>query len=134
MNEQHPVRFVNPDKLAPTFGYTHVVETTSRRTVYVSGQVAFGEQGQLIGDGDLAAQTRQVFENIAAALEAVGMTFRDVVKLTFFMTDISGMPVVREIRDQFIDTTQPPASSAVEVRRLIREELMIEIEAIAAGS
>jgi enamine deaminase RidA (YjgF/YER057c/UK114 family) len=74
-----------------------------------------------------------VFENIKSALEAVGLNFNDVVKLTFFLTDISKMQVVREIRDEYINTMNPPASSAVEVRRLIRDDLLIEIEAIAVG-
>lgn len=78
-------------------------------------------------------QTRQVFENIRTALEAADAGFDDVVKLTFFMTDISQMHIVREVRDQYVNTANPPASSAVEVRKLIRDEFMIEIEATAAA-
>ncbi len=58
----------------------------------------------------------------------------DVVKLTFFLTDISQMAVVRDIRDQYIDTNNPPASSAVEVRKLINDNLLIEVEAIAVAN
>ncbi|HDR7963170.1 TPA: RidA family protein [Bacillus wiedmannii] len=62
------------------------------------------------------------------------LQFNDVVKLTFFLTDISQMAIVRDIRDQYIDTKNPPASSAVEVRKLINDNLLIEIEAIAVAN
>lgn len=117
-----------------TFGYTNVVEVRNARTIYISGQVAVNKDGQVVGTGDLASQTKQVFENIKAALEATEVCFNDVVKLTFFLTDISKMQVVRDIRDQYVNTINPPASSAVEVRKLIREDLLIEIEAIAVGN
>ena len=87
-----------------------------------------------VGINDLATQTRQVFENIKIALEASDLNFNDVVKLTLFLTDISQMTIVRDIRDQYIDTNNPPASSAVEVRKLINDNLLIEIEAIAVAN
>ncbi|WP_353479636.1 RidA family protein [Bacillus cereus] len=62
------------------------------------------------------------------------LNFNDVVKLTFFLTDISQMAIVRDIRDQYIDTKNPPASSAVEVNKLINDKLLIEIEAIAVAN
>ena len=133
MSSNKEVKYVNPDSLPASFGYSHGVEVKNGRTIYVSGQVSMNSEGQIIGHGDLAAQTKQVFENIKFALEAAGANFNDVVKLTFFLIDISKMQVVREIRDQYVNTTNPPASSAVEVRKLIRDELLIEIEAIAVG-
>lgn len=87
-----------------------------------------------MGEGDLAAQTRQVFENIKAAPEAAGASFDDVVKLTFFVTDITRMQTMSDIRDAYVNTGKPPASSAVEVRKLIREEFFIEVEAIAVAN
>ncbi|KEO81194.1 RidA family protein [Tumebacillus flagellatus] len=134
MQQEKRVKYINPETMPPTFGYTHVVEVRNARTIYVSGQVALNQEGELVGAGDLAAQTKQVFENIQSALEAADVQFHDVVKLTFFMTDIAQMPVVREIRDQYINTANPPASSAVEIRKLIRDDLLIEIEAIAVGN
>lgn len=110
-------KFVNPKMLPATFGYTHVVDVRNSRTIYVSGQIALNKEGNVVGVGDLALQTKQVFENIKIALEAVELNFNDVVKLTFFLTDISKMPIVREIRDQYINTTNPPASSVVEVSK-----------------
>nr|EEK67324.1 Translation initiation inhibitor [Bacillus wiedmannii] len=128
-------KFINPETMPSTFGYSHVVEVSNaKRTIYISGQVAINTDGQIVGVGDLAIQTRQVFENIKSALEISELKFNDVVKLTFFLTDISQMAIVRDIRDQYIDTNNPPASSAVEVRKLINDNLLIEIEAIAVAN
>lgn len=88
-------------------------------------------EGRLVGEGDLPAQAEQVFHNIRLALEHAGASFADVVKLVFYMTDISLIKDVRVIRDRYIDTENPPASSAVEVRRLFRDDIQIEVEAIA---
>lgn len=126
-------RFVNPPELGPTPGYTHVVETTGRRLVFVSGQVPLDAGGNLVGEGDMGAQARKVFENLATALAAVGLNFTHVAKLTYFVTDFSRMPEVRAVRDAFVDPARPPASSAVQVVRLFREGLMIEVEAIAVA-
>ncbi|MGH0429780.1 RidA family protein [Bacillus hominis] len=128
-------KFINPETLPATFGYSHVVEVSNaKRTIYISGQVALNTDGHIVGLGNLGTQTRQVFENIKNALETSELNFNDVVKLTFFLTDISQMVIVRDIRDQYIDTENPPASSAVEVRKLINDNLLIEIEAIAVAN
>lgn len=125
------LRHINPPTLARPTGYTHVVEATGDMTAYISGQVALDASGNIVGQGDMRAQAQQVFENLHTALRAVGGSFSDVVKLTFFLVDMSQMPVVREVRDQFIHPEQLPASTAVEVRRLAREEFLIEVEAVA---
>jgi enamine deaminase RidA (YjgF/YER057c/UK114 family) len=72
-----------------------------------------------------------VFDNLQAALQAVGASFDQVVKLTLFLVDATHLPVVREVRDQYVNTQQRPASTAVEVRRLVRDDLLIEVEAVA---
>ncbi len=133
MQNDKQVKFLNPDTMPPTNGYTQVVEVRNGRMIFISGQVALNREGELVGQGDLAAQAKQIFENIKAALEAAEVGFDDVVKLTFFMTDISQMPVVREIRDIYVNTKNPPASSAIEVSRLINDRMLIEIEATAVG-
>lgn len=127
----HGIRFVNPPTLPPPRGYSHVAEVSGGRTIYISGQIALDASGALVGAGDLRAQAEQVFANLSAALAAVGADFGHVVKLTFFVLDASQMQAVREVRDRYIDTANPPASSAVEVRRLVRDDLLIEIEAVA---
>ena len=123
--------FINPEGMHRPTGYTHVVEVTAGRPEFVSGQVALDGAGELVGPGDVAAQARQVFENLRAALGSVGASLQQVVKLTFYLVDATQMPAVRQVRDQFLDTARPPASTAVEVRRLVRDDLLIEVEAVA---
>ncbi|MGW6771071.1 RidA family protein [Streptomyces sp. NPDC055037] len=120
----------SPAGVAPGNGYSHVVWGTGR-FVAVSGQCAFDEEGALVGEGDPATQARQVFENLRRCLAAAGASFDDVVKLTYFVTDVAHLPAIREARDAVIDTARPPASSAVQVSALFRPELLLEIEAFA---
>lgn len=129
-----PHRLINPETIARPTGYTHVVETRGSRTIYISGQVALDPQGNIVGLNDMAAQAEQVFKNLQSALESAGATFADVAKFTYFLVDITQIQAVRDVRDRYIHTEQPPASSAVEVRRLFRPEFLIEVEAIAVLS
>jgi enamine deaminase RidA (YjgF/YER057c/UK114 family) len=123
--------FINPETMHHPTGYTHVVEVTAGRPVYIAGQVALDGTGALVGPGDIGAQARQVFDNLQAALQAVGAGFEQVVKLNLYLVDATQLPVVREVRDQYVSTQQPPASTAIEVRRLVRDDLLIEVEAVA---
>ncbi len=124
-------RFLNPPAMPPAAGYSHVAEASGGKLVFLSGQVPLDASGRLVGPGDLAAQTRQVFANLKTGLEAAGTDFAHVVKLSFFLTDISRIAVVRGIRDEFVNKEHPPASTAVEVKRLVREEFLIEVDAVA---
>jgi reactive intermediate/imine deaminase len=132
MASDESVQFVNPPTLPASRGYTQVVIASAGRTVHISGQVALDASGAIVGPGDFGAQARQVFENLKAALEAGGATFADVVKITIFVLDMANLPALREIRDEYVNTAQPPASTAVQVSRLAREEFLLEIEAVAA--
>ena len=120
----------NPPALHKPVGYVHVVEAAPRRTVYISGQVAFDHAGALVGAGDLRAQTEQVFRNLKAALESAGATFDHLAKITVFMLDASQIQVYRDVRDRYLSGNLP-ASTLVQVVRLARPEWLIEIEAIA---
>lgn len=124
-------RFVNPPGLAPPTGYTHVVVAPDGRTVYIAGQVAFDSTGRVVGAGDFRAQAEQVFANLNRALTSVGASFKDVLKTTTFLTDLTQVAVLREVRARYLDPTHPPASTAVQVAGLVRPELLIEIEAVA---
>ena len=124
-------RFLSPDTMAPPFGYSHVVDSPADRIVYISGQVPLDGDGQLVGEGDFEAQTRQVFQNLTRALEAADAAWSDVVKLNYFLTDVSQIMSVRAIRDEYVDTERPPASTLVQVSGLFRPEVMVEIEAVA---
>jgi enamine deaminase RidA (YjgF/YER057c/UK114 family) len=123
--------FINPQAMHRPTGYTHVVEVTAGRPIYIAGQVALDRAGALVGLDDIRAQTRQVFDNLRVALQSVGASFEQVVKLNYYLVDASQLPAVREVRDEYVNTAQPPASTAVEVRRLVRDDLLIEVEAVA---
>jgi enamine deaminase RidA (YjgF/YER057c/UK114 family) len=122
--------FRAPDGLAPGPGYSHAV-TGRGRWVATAGQVALDGAGQLVGPDDPQAQTRQVFANLSRALAAAGASFADVIKLNYYLTDITMLPAVRPIRDEYVNTARPPASTAVQVAALAMPGLMIEIEAWA---
>ncbi|MFJ6895627.1 RidA family protein [Streptomyces hokutonensis] len=123
-------RIPAPDGVAPAAAYTHVVMGTGR-FVAISGQIALDEEGKLVGEADPAAQAHQVFENLRRCLAAAGATFDDVVKLTFFVTDMAYMPAVRAARAAHIPDDRLPAASAVQVAALVRPEFLMEIEAYA---
>jgi enamine deaminase RidA (YjgF/YER057c/UK114 family) len=125
--------FLNPESLSKPTGYTHVVEARGGRTVYISGQIALDKNGDVVGINDFEAQARQAFQNVGNALEAVGMTFNHVVKLGLFVTDVSHVSTLRRVRDEFVNTQQPPASTLVQVAALVRPELLFEVEAVAVG-
>jgi enamine deaminase RidA (YjgF/YER057c/UK114 family) len=123
--------FRNPDGLSKPTGYTYVVEARRGRTIYISGQVALDANGELVGRGDFEAQCVQVFENLKACLAAAGTDFNCVVKLGFYFKDISNVGIARAVRDRYLNTAHPPASTAIEVKRLVNEDWLIEVDAIA---
>lgn len=102
----------------------------SGQMIFVSGQVAFGPDGNVVGAGDIKAQTHQAFKNVAAVLAKAGAGLKDIVKITSFLTDESSFGQMLEARREVFGA-EPPASTAVVVRRLVMPELLIEIEAIA---
>ncbi|MFC9129136.1 RidA family protein [Streptomyces sp. NPDC057099] len=123
-------RIAAPAGVAAAAQYSHVVMGTGR-FVAVAGQLALDERGRLVGEGDPAAQARQVFENLGRCLAAAGATFDDVVKLTYFVTDMAHMPAIRAARAEHIPDDRLPAASAVRVAGLVRPEFLMEIEAFA---
>lgn len=127
------VTFSNPPAIAKPMGYTHVVEVAGpHRTVYISGQLGLGRDGKLVGaPGDFRAQARQAFENLKAALDSVGGRFEHIVKINMYLTDMEGqLPVLREVRDSYVNTAAPPASTTVQISRLALPDALFEIEAI----
>jgi enamine deaminase RidA (YjgF/YER057c/UK114 family) len=123
--------FIDPPGLSRPMGYSHVVVVPQGRTVYLSGQVPVDKEGKLVGKGDFAAQAEQVFANIDTALKAAHASFADVVKLTFYVTDVTQVAALRTVRDKYVDKAHPPANTLVEVRRLVREEFLLEVDAVA---
>ncbi|CAL9373516.1 2-iminobutanoate_2-iminopropanoate deaminase [Streptomyces sp. enrichment culture] len=126
----HLTRIPAPEGVAPAAQYAHVMTGTGR-LVAVSGQLALDEDGRIVGAGDAGAQARQVFENLRLCLAAAGAAFDDVVKLTYFVTDMAHMPAVRAARAAHIPDDRVPAASAVQVSALVRPEFLLEVEALA---
>jgi enamine deaminase RidA (YjgF/YER057c/UK114 family) len=126
-----PPQFLSPPTLPDPPGYSHVVSARPARVVWTSGQVAMNADGTPAPPGDWEAQTRLTFENVGRALEAAGAAWSDVVKLTYFVVDVSALQTIRSVRDEFVDAARPPASSLVQVAGLFRPDLLIEVEAVA---
>lgn len=126
-------RFLNPPTLYKPPGYSHVVEIKGPgRIVYIAGQLGFDASGNLVGaPGDFRAQVTQAFENLKLALAAVGAGFGDVVKLNNYMTDMSHLPIFRDVRDAYLNTSAPPASTTIQISKFARDGALIEIEAVA---
>jgi enamine deaminase RidA (YjgF/YER057c/UK114 family) len=127
------IEFLNPPTLCPTTGWTHVVTASTGRTIHVSGQVSVNERGEVVGKGDLRAQTVQTFENLKHALAAAGATFRDVVKSNLYVVALKPeqVPILREVRSRYLNQEQPPASTLVGVQALVGPDWLIEIEVVA---
>ncbi|MDP2326876.1 MAG: RidA family protein [Dehalococcoidia bacterium] len=123
---------INPAGISTPVGYTHVVKATGGTTVYIAGQVAADASGNVVGAGDLAAQTRQVLTNLKTALAAAGGGFGDVVKMTTFIVNYTPemRAAYRAVRGEFV-TGDLPASTLVGVQALAAPDYLIEIEAIA---
>ena len=98
--------------------------------LFVSGMVAVDGEGSLVGGDDVVAQARQVFANIELVLKAAGVTFAEVVKVTTFLTDIDDRARINPVRQEFFGAARP-ASTLVEVSKLVLPEFLIEVEAVA---
>jgi reactive intermediate/imine deaminase len=119
------------EKLSKPLGiYSEAVMAEGQRMLFISGMTARDKEGNIVGKGDMKAQTRQVMENIKAVLEKVGATFDQIVKVSVFITDMSRFKEIHEVRAQYFKQDYP-ASTMVQVSGLVSPELLIEIEAIA---
>lgn len=127
------VKFINPPSVATPKGYSHasVVDLGNCRLVLMSGQVALDSTGNLVGKGNVSKQTEQVFQNIKKLVEAAGGSINNLVKLSYYILDVSHIQAIRGIRDRYVNTQAPPASTLVEVSKLFRDDILIEIEATA---
>lgn len=125
---------INPATLPPTRGYAQATIVPAGRQLHISGQVALDTAGNLVGKGDLAAQTEQVYANLGHALAAAGASFADVFKIVTYVVAIAPDKVatVRAVRSKRFGDGPFPASTMVGVTGLVDPELLIEVEAIAA--
>jgi enamine deaminase RidA (YjgF/YER057c/UK114 family) len=126
---QHP--FFEPDSMQKPPGYSHVVQVTGPgRTVYFAGQLGIDKSGKM--GANAREQMEIAFENVKAALASVGASFDNVVKLNNYIIDIgTNIAHYREVRDKYVNTAAPPASTTIGVPQLARPGALFEVEAIA---
>ena len=124
---------LTPEGLSKPTAYTHVVVSTRRRLVFISGQVSMDKDGKLVAAGDFAGQARQVYANLAAALSGAGAKPGDVVKLTTYVVgykpELRGL--IAEARAALFGAGELPASTLVGVEALAEPGYLLEVEAIA---
>jgi len=124
-------RYINPGTLARLDGFTHAVKVGL--TIYVSGEVALDSAGQLVGPGDLAAQARQAFANLAFVLRIAGATPADVLKLNVYVVNYkpADWSIIRAAAGEFFPERNPPAGLVLGVQSLPKEGLLIAVDAVA---
>ena len=130
------VKYNNPPGLARPLGaYSHIARARATELLFIAGQLAVNEAGELVGKGDFAAQMRQVFDNIGRALGGEGLGFANVTKFTTYLVhsqDIEGFMAVRkELFARIYPGGQYPPNTLLMVDRLVGEQFLIEVEAIA---
>lgn len=126
------VSFTNPPGVTTPKGYTQVVSVEGpRKVLYISGQVSINEKGEVVGRGDLEAQSRQVYSNLLTILKSQGASFGDVVKLNTFCSEPEKVATVRKVRDEFVSKESPPASTFIGVTALADPVYLVEVEAVA---
>lgn len=129
-------KLVNPNELPPPISkYSHgvTIENNNMKLIFVSGQIALDPKGEIVGINDVSKQTDYVFKEIKKILEESGASLRDVVKATIFVTNMNNYQKVADVRNKYFSVS-PPATTFVEVSRLVKDGCLVEIEAIAAIS
>ena len=122
---------INPEGLASPLGpYSYAVKVTDGEMLFISGCVAVDAAGNTVARGDVAGQVEQIMKIIERVLTHAGGTLRDVVKITNYMIDIAEFPKVAPVRARYLKEPYP-ASTTVQVSKLIRDDFLIEVEAIA---
>ena len=127
-------KHINPPELFPSlqYGFSQIVVAHGGRTIYLSGQVAWDAQQQIVGPGDLRAQTRQTLNNIETAMQAAGGKLTDVVSMRIYIVDealAESHHMSEALRDYFPEESAP-ATTWIGVRALANEDFLVEIEAI----
>ena len=127
--------YLNPKELFEPRFFTHTVAVSgAAKIVYVSGQVSYDRNGAVVGKGDMRAQSEQVFACLTRNLKAAGASWSDVIKINGYMVRMTPEAVTayREVRTRFLDPKKMPASTLVGVDRLVHEDLLLEVEVVAA--
>ena len=128
-------RCINPPELfnSTDFGFSQIVVAQPGQMVFISGQVSWNEQREIVGKGDLKVQTHEALTNLQKAIESAGGTMQDIVMLRIYVVDYQATDgaIIGEALRQFFGTSSPPASTWINVKGLANEDFLIEIEAQA---
>lgn len=119
---------INPNGMTQPSAYSHLVKYGD--LMFIAGQVALDGEGNVVGEGDMAAQYRQALENIETVLASEGADFSNVVKITIFTTSIDEFRKAASLREEYFGDNAP-ASTLVQIERLARPVFLVEVEAIA---
>ena len=124
----------NPKQLFDPKFFTHAVSVSDARLVFISGQVSYDSDGVVVGKGDIRAQSVRVFQALELCLRSSGATWSDVVKMNGYMVGVNAksLSAYREVRSRYLAADQLPASTLVGVERLAHEDLLLEVEVVAA--
>ena len=128
-------QLLNPKQLFDPRFFTHTVAVSGpMKLVYVSGQVSYDREGIVHGAGDLRAQTEQTFKSLTHNLKAAGADWSDVIKMNGYLVGMTpdAVNMYRGVRARYLDPKSMPASTLVGVERLVHEDLLVEIEVVAA--
>ena len=124
------------DAQQPLGAYSQAIRVRAGELLYLAGQVGIDRSGNLPGSGDVAAQTRQIFENLGQVLRAVGASFSNVVEFTTYLVGRESVPPFLEARAALFSTLFPdgdyPPNTLLVVDGLVREDFLVEIKAVAA--
>lgn len=121
---------INPKELFNVEGFTHAVVATGNKTVYLSGQLSWDKNFQVIGEGDIVAQSRQVFKNIEHILDELGARWDNVVKTTIYTTKPEENETIAKVKHEFLQGVASPAETLIGVEALAMPVFLVEIEAI----
>jgi enamine deaminase RidA (YjgF/YER057c/UK114 family) len=120
----------NPPNVAPGTGYSHGIELApNARLLYLAGQLGLAADGKMAPD--IKGQAEQAWRNLGSVLEAAGMSYANLVKVTHFLVRREDLPAYREVRARFLGS-HAPASTLLVISSLARPDALIEVEAVAA--
>ena len=126
-----PYSTITPADARPVGNYKMATRMEGGRLVYISGQVAWDADGNVVGKGDIRAQTLQVFQNLRRVLQTAGGDMEHLLKITTYITNIDNFPAVVEARSS-VFSGQLPASTLIVVKSLFHPDFLIEVEGMAA--
>ena len=131
-----PVQYLNPETAGPAQGlYSHVARVDAGALYFIAGQLAVAKDGSIVGKGDFERQCRQVFDNLGEVLRGLGLGFADIAKFTTFLVHSQDIERFMRVRAALFPTLFPgphyPPNTLLIVDRLVKEEFLIEIEAVA---